>query len=159
MKYMMAAVFALLFTVAGSGCARQEIRTDNATENEIAGTYSLIVCSDWYGSDLVTVAVLSKEDAPYALVPYGPDFNCSITKHQAAKDALAEAAGIIRRNPDVAGTQLGRITDISGKVLGYEVRPVYRAFRYGSPDIFETFYWRENDKVFFKIWFLPREER
>lgn len=151
----MRAVLVLLFIVAGSGCAgslKQEIHTEDVNENDITGTYSLIFCSGWYEADRIAVALLGNEDSPYSLEPYGPDFDCSTLRHLAAKEALARAYNFERSNPDFAGAQFSRILDGSGGIVGYEMRPLYLALRYGAPDIYDIYYWRRDDKVLFRIW-------
>jgi len=162
LKHLLQAVLVLFFAVVVTACGlslKQEIRTEDASEKEITGTYSLILYGGMYEDDLETVAILAKEDSPYTIVPYAPEFDYKIIKHMPAKDALAEAFSFTSRHPDFSRAQLARIVDSSGRVIGYEVQPLYRAFRYGAPDVLYTYYWREGDKVFLKMWILRKEER
>jgi hypothetical protein len=161
LKQLLHAVLGLFFAVVVTACGlslKQDIRTEDASEKEITGTYSLILYGGTYGDDLETVAILAK-DSPYTIVPYAPEFDYKIIKHIPAKDALAEAFSFTSRHPDFSRAQIARIVDSSGRVIGYEIRPLYRAFTYGSPDVLYTYYWREGDKVFVKMWILRKEER
>jgi hypothetical protein len=161
LKHLLPAVTVLFFVVLVTACGllKQEIRTEDASEKEIAGTYSLILYGGTSGNDLQTIAILAKEDSPYAIIPYAPGFDYRIIKHVPAKEALAEAFSFTSRHPDFYRAQLARIVDSSGRVLGYEIRPLYRAVTYGSPDVLYTYYWRKGDKVFVDMWVLPKEER
>jgi hypothetical protein len=146
--------------VAVAACVlSQEIRTEDASEKEIAGTYSLIFYGGTYGTDLLTVAILAKEDSPYSIIPYAPEFDYKIKKHMPAKEALAEAISFISRHPEFSRVQIARIVDNSGRVIGYEIRPLYRVFTYGAPDVLNIYYWRKGDNVFVRMWFLRKEER
>src|SRR5208283_5461037 len=159
LKHLAPAVLLLFFAVVVTACGislKQEIRTEDASEKEITGTYSLILYSAMHEGDLETLAILAKEDSPYTIVPYAPEFDYKIIKHMPAKDALAEAFSFTSRHPDFSRAQLARIVDSSGRVIGYEIRPLYRAFRYGSPDVLDIHYWRKGDKVFVKIWILRK---
>ncbi|MGO9013725.1 MAG: hypothetical protein ACLQF0_01980 [Dissulfurispiraceae bacterium] len=163
MKHLMLAVLGLFFTLVVTACGavlRQEIRTEDASEKEITGTYSLILYGGIYAKALETVAILAKEDSPYTIVPYAPDFDYKVIKDLPAKDALAGAYNFISRNPNVTRPQLARIIDSSsGRVIGYEVRPLYQPFVYGAADLLNIFYWREGDKVYVRMWVLRKEER
>src|SRR5208337_3856835 len=162
LKHLLPAVLVLFFSVVVTACGlslKQEIRTEDASEKEIAGTYSLILYGGTYGNDLEAVAILAKEDSPYTILPYAPEFDYKIKKHMPAKEALAGAFSFTSRHPDFYRTEIARIVDSSGRVIGYEIRPLYRTFTYGAPDVLYTYYWREGDKVFVDMWILRKEER
>jgi len=162
LKHLLPAVLVLLFSVVVTACGpllKQEIRTEDASEKEIAGTYSLILYGGTYGNELATVAILAKEDSPYTIVPYAPEFDYKIIKQLPAKEALAEAFSFTSRNPDFSRAQLARIVDNSGSVIGYEIRPLYRPFTYGATDVLYINYWRKHDKVYVRMRVLPKEER
>ena len=162
LKHWLPAVLLLFFAGVVTACGlslKHEIRTEDASETEIAGTYSLILYGGTFGNDLGAVAILAKEDTPYTVLPYAPEFDYKIIKHMPAKEALAEAFSFTSRHPDFYRSQITRIVDSSGRVIGYEIRPLYRTFTYGDPDVLYTYYWREGDKVFVDMWILRKEER
>ena len=161
-KHLLPPILVLFFAlVVTAGCGlslKQEIRTEDASEKEIAGTYSLILYGGTYGNDLATVAILAKEDSPYTIIPYAPEYDYKIIKHLPAKEALAEAFSFTSRHPDFYRAQLARIVDSSGGVLGYEIRPLYRAVTLGDPDRLDIYYWKKGDKVFVRMWVLQKAE-
>ena len=161
MKYIFLSALLLLLAAASWSCAAlsPEIHTQDAVEKEITGNFSVMVCSGWYESDPISVAILNKEDSPYSLDAHSPYFSCSTLKQLPAKDGLVAAYGALSRNPDFARPQFARIIDKSGRVFGYEVRPLFHAFRYGEPDILDIFYWRKGDKIMVDIRVLHKEER
>jgi len=161
LKQLQWAVLLLFFAVVATGCSslKQEIRLENGSEKEIAGTFSLVLYGGTYGNDVQALAILYKDDSPYTIVPYAPEFDYKIIKHIPAKDALAAAYSFTSQNPDFARAQIARIVDSSGMVIGYEIRPLYRPFRYGSLDVLYTNYWRKGDKIFVDMWTLRKEER
>src|SRR5271157_6235676 len=160
LKHIMFSVFILAIAVVSSGCASyQEIRTEDASEKEVAGTYSLILYGGRHGNDLETVAILNKEDAPYEIVPYAPEFDYLIEKHVPAKEALAKAYKFVSFNPYYSRTQLTRIIDSSGSLLGYEIRPLYQPLAYGYYDVLYIDYWRKDGKVFVKMKLIYEVER
>jgi hypothetical protein len=161
LKHLLRAVLLLCFAVGATSCSslKQDIRTEGASEKEITGTYSLILYGGTYGNDVEAVAILAKEDSLYTIAPYAPEFDYKVIKHVPAKEGLAEAYSFISRHPDFSREQIARIVDSSGRVIGYEVRPLYRAFTFGAPDVLYTYYWRKGDKVFVDMWVLRKEER
>ncbi len=162
LKHLLPAVLLLVFAVVVTACGsslKQEIRLEGASEKEIDGTFSLVLYGGTYGNEVRALAILYKEDSPYTIEPYAPEFDYKIIKHMLAKDALAEAYRFTSQNPDFARAQIAKIVDSSGSILGYEIRPLYRPFRYGAPDVLYTYYWRKGDKVYVDMWVLRKEER
>ena len=162
MKHLLPAVLALFCSVVVTACGlslKHEIRTEDASEKEIAGTYSLVLYGGPSVNNLATVAILGKEDSPYTIVPYTPEFDYKVIKHVPAKEALAGAFSFISRHRDFSRAQFARIVDSSGKVIGYEIRPLYMSFTFGAPDLLDIYYWRNGDKVFVKMRLLRRDER
>ena len=155
MKHIFASIIMLLFLAAAiSSCGlslKQEIQTESATGAEISGMYSLILYGGRHGNDLESVAILAREDAPYTIVPYAREFDYKIIKHVPAKEALAKAYKFVSFHPAFSQTQLARIVDSSGRVLGYEIRPLYAPYTYGLSDVLDIYYWKKDDKVFVKM--------
>ncbi len=153
LKHIKLSVLIFFIAVMSSGCGSyQEIRTLDTSEKEVAGTYSLILYGGRHGNDLETVAILNKEDAPYKIVPYAPEFDYRIIKDVPAKEALAKAYKFVSFNPYFFRTQVTRIVDSSnGALLGYEIRPLYQPLAYGYYDVLYINYWKKDGKVFVKM--------
>ena len=161
LKHLLQAVLLLFFAVVVTACGlslKQEFRIEDASEKEITGTYSLIFYGGTYGNDLAAVAILAREDSPYTIIPYAPEFDYKVIKHVPAKEALAEAFRFTSRHPDFYRAQLARIVDNSGGVIGYEIRPLYRPVTLGDPDRLNIYYWRKGDKIFVRMWVLRKAE-
>ncbi len=162
LKYLLPPVLLLFFAFVLSSCGfslQHEIRTEDASENEIAGTYSLILYGGIFAKSVETVAILADEDSPYTIEPYAPDYDYKIIKHLPAKEALAHAYSFISRNPDFSRAQTARIVDSTGKLIGYEIRPLYLTFTMGALDVLDIYYWKKGDKVFVRMRFLRKYER
>lgn len=154
LKGIVFSFFILTIAILSAGCAiNQEVRTEDAPEAEVAGTYSVILYRSSVGwANLETLAILSKEDAPYTIVPFASQSEYRIIKGLPAKEALARADAFIGANTYVDHTELSRITDSSsGALLGYEIRPLYRRIDWGNDDVLTVRYWKADDKVFVKM--------
>ncbi|MGO9013726.1 MAG: hypothetical protein ACLQF0_01985 [Dissulfurispiraceae bacterium] len=162
LKHLSSAVLLLFFSFVVTACGfslKHEIRTEDASEKEITGTYSLILYGGIYARALETVAILADEDSPYTIEPYTPEYDYRIIKRLPAKEALAVAYSFISRNPDFTRAQTARIVDGTGRVIGYEIRPLYLTFTLAAPDIVDIHYWRKGDKVFVRMSLLRKYER
>jgi hypothetical protein len=154
LKRLLPAIMAFFIAVVSSGCAlslKREIRTEDAADNEVSGTYSLILYGGRHGNDLETVAILDREDDSYTIVPYTPDFDYRIIKHLPAKEALVYSYRFVGFHPSFSRAQLARIVNSSGAVIGYEIRPLYMRFTYGLADVLDISYWRKGEEVFVKM--------
>jgi hypothetical protein len=135
------------------------LNTGGAEGSQVKGTYTLISYGCNYLDDLHAIAFLDKEGDKYTFEPYAPDFNYRIRKGLDAKDALAEADRFVRCNTSFSRSQLSRIIAPDGNTLGYEVRPLYHSFTYGTDDVLYTDYRLKGDKVVITIRLLPTVER
>lgn len=162
LKHSLPVVMLLFFAFLVTACGislKHEIRTEDASDKEIAGTYSLILYGGIYARALETVAILADEDSPYTIEPYAPEYDYRIIKHLPAKEAIAVAYSYISRNPNFSGAQTARIIDSTGRLIGYEIRPLYLTFTLAAPDIVDIHYWRKGDKVFVRMSLLRKYER
>lgn len=115
------------------------------------GTYTLIRYRDLAIGYLTTVAFLDLEDDPYTLVPNKADYTYMVTKGLGAGEALQLAKVFVRSEVAYNTTQISEIIDQAGNLLGYEVRPLYQPFVYGTGDVLDISYiLRPENKV--DIW-------
>lgn len=133
----------------------KSLRTEGASDSEVAGTYRVILYGCNYAKDLKTFAILDREDDRYTVDPYAPDFNYRVLKNVPAKEALKGAERFIQCNEGYRESQISKIVDPQGETLGYEIRPLYLAFFYGLTDVLETHYFLEGDKVVVTIRLRP----
>jgi hypothetical protein len=166
-KYI-AVLFALLliacFRMSGStaNCHAFEraLRTEEAKPDEIKGMFTLILYGGNYQDDLETIAILDTEGDRYVLDPFAPDFEYRIKKGVPADEAFKEAERFVNFHPSFWRIQLSRIVDKEGKVIGYEVRPLYRPIVFGVSSVLDVNYWlKEKGRVKVTIRLIPSIEK
>ncbi|MDH5768649.1 MAG: hypothetical protein OEZ31_06800 [Nitrospirota bacterium] len=56
-------------------------------------------------------------------------------------------------------SQLGKIIDDKGNIIGFEVRPLYFPLTFGVSDVLDVDYWMRDSKVIVKIKLIPSVEK
>jgi hypothetical protein len=150
-----------LFLIASDSFAFEtSLKTEAANPSEVKGTFTLILYGGNYYDDLETMAILDREGDPYTLDLYVPDFDYRVRKGVSAKEALAEAGKFVRFHPSFWHSQLSKIMDGKGDVIGYELRPLYYPITYGVNDVLDVHYWmKEGGRVKVTIRLIPSVER
>jgi hypothetical protein len=140
-RKMMAAVVKKVSTIivialllAGSSCSTGKyFKTERIAEAGISGVFTLIL----YGrGDQKRIAIFDIEGDEYTFEVYGSEFNYTLKKGVSADRALAEGKGFIASHR----SRMRRILDDNGNAAGYELRPLYDLFRYGTADILDVNY-------------------
>ncbi|MDA8169841.1 MAG: hypothetical protein M0Z59_09145 [Nitrospiraceae bacterium] len=111
------------------------------------GTYRVVLYGGRYLNDLTTVAFLDLEGDGYKLEPVSPPFDYTVLKDMPAGEAFAEAKKFVSFSPNFAGTRTLEILSPDGRVIGYEVKPVYNFFVYGVTDATDVYYWLEKGNI------------
>jgi hypothetical protein len=145
----------LFYTDNNSLAVAKFLKTEEAKSDEVTGTYDLILYGGRHINDLETVAFLDKEGDQYKFEPYAPEFDYKIKRGIPAKEALKEAKKFVSFHNAFWRSQLSRILDEKGNVIGYELRPLYRPFVYGRDDLLEIYYRIKGDKVIIEINLTP----
>jgi hypothetical protein len=122
---------------------------------DVQGTYTLILYGGNYSGDLETVAILDREGDRYTFEPYSPAFNYRVIKGQTSDHALPAAEQFVRRAPSYQSEQLRSVLDETGTVIGYELRPLYLPFVYGTSDVLDIDYRSRGEKVIVTIRLKP----
>lgn len=136
----------------------ERIKTETVNDIEREKAYSLILYGARHGNDLETVAILDIEGDDYTIVPYAPDFDYEVLSGLDSPEAIKRAGGFISWHPLYHKSELKRIT-LSGKVIGYELRPLYYPLSYGLSDVIDIDYRLKDRKVIVRIRLLPQIER
>ncbi|MFA5353914.1 MAG: hypothetical protein WC291_06780 [Thermodesulfovibrionales bacterium] len=152
-------VFLFLSAMAGVSFGDDQLKTEDAAPAEVQGVYRLFLFGGNFLNDLRTVAILAKEETGYTFEPYAPAFDYRVLKEVPAKDALREAESFVGQHPSFSRSQLSRILDPKGQVIGYELRPLYRPFDVGVSDVLDVTYWLSNGKVVVRVRLIPSVER
>lgn len=118
-----------------------------ANSSEVQGTFTLILYGGRYFRDVESVAVLDLEGDQYTFEPYAPAFDYREVKGLPAKEALADAESFLRSQYDFWRTQLRKVLDENGKIIGFEVRPLYYPLAFGVTDVLDINYGLKDSKV------------
>jgi hypothetical protein len=139
-RYIVPTILILFLTVSFSCTTGKYLKTETAGTADISGEITLFLYKDVY---LIEAAVLDIEGDDYTFEMTGSGHNYTVEKSVPAELAVKKAFGSI-------SSQRGRLRKIladNGNKIGYEVRPVYGIFRYGSSDILDVDYRIEDKKV------------
>lgn len=145
----------LLLALVSSADAARYLKTEEAKDAEVEGSFTLILYGGRHINDLETIVILDKEGDQYEFEPYAPEFDYKIKKGVNAADALNEAKRFVSFHNAFWRPQLSKILDNKGNIIGYEMRPLYRPFVYGRDDLLEVYYRIKGDKVIAYIRLIP----
>ena len=139
----------LLASLVLVSCAGgKQLRTELSQDSGITGSYTLILFGTRTAYELKTVAFLDKEGDGYELVPYAPEYNYKVIKNLPGTEALNKALDYVKWPRDYKSSQVRKILDEQGSVIGYEVRPLYDPLAYGISNVLVVQYWvQEGGKV------------
>jgi hypothetical protein len=157
---MLVSVVLIVFILTLSSCAgRTQLRTELAQDSEITGSYNLILFGTRNAYELKTIAFLDKVGGGYYLVPYAPDYEYRVIKDLPENEALTRALDYVKWPRDYRSTQVRKILDEQGVVVGYEVRPLYDPLAYGISNVLIVRYFvQEGGKVKVVIQLHPTAE-
>lgn len=135
------------------------LRTEGVRDTNIQGTFTLILYGSRHLNDIETIAILDIEGDGYSFEPYAPEFDYKIKRGIPAKEALEEAERFVSWHSSFYRTQLSRILDYKGNVIGYELRPLYQLLAFGVSDVLDVDYRIKDNKVIVRIKLKPQIER
>ena len=132
------------------------LKTELANAAEIKGVFSVILYGGAHADDLETVALLDNEGDKFTLEPFAPDFDYVIKKGLTAEEALKAAEKFVSFHPSFWRTQLIKVIDPEGNAIGFELKPLYLPFIYGTSDVLDIYYWPKKDgKIKVTITLIP----
>jgi hypothetical protein len=150
----------LLLKASASFAIETPLKTESANPSKVKGTFTLLLYGGNYYDDMETMALLDREGDGYALDLFVPDFDYSVKKGLPAKEALKKAEKFISFHPSFWRSQLSRIIDREGNIIGYELRPLYYPITYGASDILDVHYWmKEGGRVKVTVRLISSVER
>lgn len=150
--------FCLETTAAGS--PSKPLRTMAAESTDVTGTFTVILFGASHKDDLETVAFLDREGDRYEFAPFAPEFDYRIRPGLPAEDALAMAYKFVNFHPAFWTSRLSNIFDPQGNSIGFEVKPLYLPFVYGTSDVLDIHYWPKGDgRIKITIRLTPALER
>ena len=132
-RYIPPIILVLLLTVSFSFAMGQYMKTETVAAADISGSVTLFL----YGSgNLKRTSILDIEGDDYTFEISGSAHNYMVMKEVAAEQALQNATAFISSRR----YRMIKIMSDEGQVIGYELRPLYSVFRYGSSDILDVDY-------------------
>lgn len=159
MRYRAVFIYILVLAFLGSCATDRLIRTEPSEYKELAGSFTLILYGSRHLNDIETIAILDIEGDGYSFESYAPEFDYRIKKGVTAKEAIKEAEHFVSWHSSFYRTQLSRIVDEKGAVIGYELRPLYYPLTFGHADVLDVDYIKKGDKVIVRIKLIPSVER
>jgi hypothetical protein len=171
MKYVFIKVFLIIImltlfigspdlTKSLSFAFEKPLRTESAEVSAMNGSLTLILYGARFADDIETIVIFDIEGDQYYFEPFAPDFDYKIKRGVQAKEALAEAQKFVSFHNSFWRSQLSRILDPNGNIIGYELRPLYNNFVYGRSDVMDVYYWlKEGGKIKVTIRLVPEIER
>lgn len=140
----------IMMVISLAGCTgitshlKREVIKD---ETIVPGNYTVILYGARHGQDLETVALIDYEGDEFRFVPYAREYDYTMSTYSAEK-AVTEAMKLVSWHPSYWRPQLSRIVDKHGKLLGYELRPLYHAIlTYGHSDVLDVYYKLKDSNV------------
>ncbi len=138
---------ALLFVSTACALNRNTLKTEWAQQSELTGFYTVIYYGANHYNDIATAAFLIPEDSPYRFDIFAPEFNYYVIKGVPAKEALESAGRFIKWHPAYMDYFFSRILDLDGRVIGYEMRPLYLPTEFGKQDVMYIDYFQRGKDV------------
>lgn len=127
----------------GGGCAAGNLLTTRGPAEERAigpGVFKVILYGGKHANDLETVAFLDIDGDAYTLKPYGAQFNFTEYAGQEGLEAYNTAKEFVGSHIAFKSVELREIIGPQGGVIGYEIRPLYRSFEFGTDDVLDVTY-------------------
>ena len=119
------------------------LKTEQVRGDDITGSFTLF----FYGvGDPKQAVLFDSESDEYTFEIKDSVHTFSVARGITGEQAVKEARAFINSQR----TSLRKVLH-AGKVIGYEMRPVYQTLRYGAPDILDIDYRLEGKKVFVTI--------
>lgn len=149
-----------VITTSDSFAIEKPLKTEKAKAADITGVFTLILYGGRHSDDIETIAIFDYEGDQYNFEPYAPEFDYRIKRGISAREALNEAEKFVSFHNSFYRSQLSKIIDNRGNIIGYELRPLYLPFSYGVSDVLEVDYWlKEGGKVKVTIRLTPSVEK
>jgi len=156
------AIGLLLSVLLCGACSmnRAYLQTELAGRSEIDVTYTVILYGAHYYNNIATVAILIPEGGKYTLDIYSPEYNYRTLKGESAADAVRTAEKFVGWHPDFIKSQTSKVLDGTGRVVAYEIRPLYNQVTFGMSDVMDIDYLlRDNNRVVVHIDLRDRARR
>ncbi|MFQ3573256.1 MAG: hypothetical protein SNJ53_01330 [Thermodesulfovibrionales bacterium] len=151
-------VFFAFFMLINSASAFT-LDTKEISVEEIKGRFDVILYGGRHGNDLETIAYLDPLYDEYQIQIFAPDFDYRIVHSKDDKTAIDVAQKFTGWHSSFMRFIYSKIITPDGKIVGYEVKPLYLPFVFGRSDVFDISYRLKDKKVIITIKLLHKIER
>ncbi|MCX7794282.1 MAG: hypothetical protein N2257_07780 [Thermodesulfovibrionales bacterium] len=127
------------------------MKTEEVREGKIFGTYTLLLHGNRFGGDIENIVIFDIESDKYTFEIFAPEFDYQIIKGLSGDEALKRAEDFVRRHILFKRSQLSKIFDNEGNLIGYELRPLYFSSAFMTDDVLDVDYRIKGDKVVVRI--------
>ncbi|HWR57404.1 MAG TPA: hypothetical protein VN328_00830 [Thermodesulfovibrionales bacterium] len=128
-----------------------KLETAGAKTSEVDGNFTLILYRGSLPGGIDCAAFLDDEADRYSFEVYAPDHEFTTIRGLSGREAVERAEDFVSRNSSFMRSLLSRITDDNDHVMGYELRPLYQPFVYGTADILDINYDLRGVKIIIRI--------
>jgi hypothetical protein len=149
----------LLTSSAGMAGMGGNLRVEGASGVKVEGRFHVVLFGGQHSDDVETVAFLDVADDGLRVVPKAPEFRYKVRKDVEAADAVAHAEEFVQWHRSANGLIRRQVLGPSGRVVAYEIRPLYRPFDLGARDVMFINYWLEGENIRVRIRLRPEVER
>lgn len=122
--------------------------TTTPTQKAVAaGTYTVLLFGQEGPHDPETVALLDREGDDVTIRPFGAAFRTNVVEGVKDVEAGEMARAYVGRMINVMDAEMKEIRTAEGKIAGYEYRPVFSPFVFGTTDMLLISYVEGEDGV------------
>ncbi len=125
----------------------------------VPGNYKLLLYGCRHPDDIENMVILDKEGDNITFDVHAPAFEYTVKGNASGEEALREAERFLKCSFYYEQSQLSMLMDSSGQIIGYELRPLYSAVRFGTRDVFYVQYREKAERVVVYIRLDPEVER
>lgn len=152
MKHNLSLYILIISLFFGVGDAFAMAKYPSATteiheEAEMSGIFTVYFYGYNYQNDPESAVFFDIEGDDYTFEIFGHEYDYVVLDNLQADEARKEAEKFISQHTRYYRSQLSRIFDHNGKLIGYELRPLYHTIAYGRSDILDIYYRIKDSKV------------
>jgi hypothetical protein len=152
-------VVSIMFWAAAVNAIDLPLKLSTVQPQDIKGSFSLILFDSAWGWGIQRLALLDIDQDDVVIEPYVPVDEYRIVRNLSGEEACRQAIAFLSLAPDLWSLQFTRISDARGKVLGYEIRPLFFHITYGKPDVLEVGYRTVKNTIYVHIRLIDEVDR
>lgn len=139
-----------------SGCKYSQL---NTLPTAVSGSYNVFKYGARHINDIETVAIVDFANDSYEFKIFSSQHNYSISKLNDLSQAIEAASKFVSWHVYTQDVQISEIKALDGKVVGYEVKPLYDRFMFGLQDVMDISYVQANKDIAVYIKLNPLVEK